>query len=105
MRRVFNIPVGKGQDDEWLACGHIFQYEVDCVMPYDGSGICKPELSNVIAPNEWKFDWQKWLWVDIDETVIIVGEESEDDADDNRDADTTEDLASRLEGLKLITSE
>ncbi|KAF2673678.1 hypothetical protein BT63DRAFT_164089 [Microthyrium microscopicum] len=36
VRLVFDIPHWKGQDDEWLACGHILKAKVDRVMHYDG---------------------------------------------------------------------
>ena len=69
VRSLFNIPRIKGQDDEWLACGHIYRKRVVRVMPFDGERVHRKQDYGVKVicsddPEEHVFDWETQSWVD-----------------------------------------
>ena len=87
IRPIFEIPQGIGQDDEWLACGHIFRNKIDCIMPYDGGKVYITP-GDKIKLNRWEFDWNAQAWVSI-KTYVGFGDEDEDDEGKSEDEPST----------------
>jgi hypothetical protein len=85
VKAVFDIPWGKGEDKEWLACGTIGRDRIDSVIPYDGTRFYYEDSALEITYGGFVFDWRLGSWkrevksryvgfVDEGEDVVFVDE-------------------------------
>ncbi|KAF1952381.1 hypothetical protein CC80DRAFT_552510 [Byssothecium circinans] len=70
---------GKGQDDEWLACGIISKELIEQIIPYDGKALHEERSQIRVVCKRGVFDWEARVWKPIPQLqyVGIVDDESD----------------------------